>query len=471
MTRSGSGRLTCCLFAAGLLCLLWFGGGVDPLLAQRGLDVAPTSLTAQQGLDVAPMSGDTTLPPKPEYKGEAISLKLVDVSLVDFFRTISELTGLNILIDPDVKGTITINVEEVPWDLLFETVLRSHGLEKSIDGNLVRIATKKTLQTEEKANLDLKKAAFEALDTATVTQRLNYAQVDTMAKSIEKQLTRRGRIDTDARTNTLVITDVRPSAERIVNLIKSLDVPQPQVEIESRIIETTTNFSRRLGVDLGLAFGDQGRGDKDYYDKINTDRPEEDRNRGFIGSNTGATGADTGYINMTLGKLMDTLRLDAILDAGQSTGDLRILSRPKVTVQNGYEATVVQGAKIPVPMIRNYQVTVQMIEAALRLSVTPQITQEGTIILNMLLANDVPDFTRTVQGVPLILISGSKSVVLLPDGGTTVVGGIFVEQDRNQEEKVPGLGDVPVVGHLFKRNVKARETREILFFITAKIRS
>src|SRR4030042_6678915 len=155
MTRSGVRSLTRCLFGATLLCLLWLGGGAGLLMAQAlsatdVFDLDKKSSTdriqirgGKGSLDVAPSSGDSVLPPKPEYKGEPISLKLVDVSLVAFFRTISELTGLNILIDPDVKGTITINVEEVPWALLFEPVLRSHGLERTIDGNLVRIATKK----------------------------------------------------------------------------------------------------------------------------------------------------------------------------------------------------------------------------------------------------------------------------------------------------------------------------------------
>jgi type IV pilus assembly protein PilQ len=408
-------------------------------------------------VDVAPIAGDSTLPPKTEYEGELISLKLVDVSLVDFFRTISELTSLNILIDPDVKGTITINVEEVPWDLLFETVLRSHGLERTIEGNLVRIATKKTLESEEKANQALKEAAFRATDTVTVTQRLNYALAEGLAKSLMKQLTTRGQIDIDPRTNTLILTDVRSSIERLLNLVKSLDVPQPQVEIQSRIIETTTLFSRRLGMELLFLVGDQADRVRAGFEVFAPIDPSADR-------------PAVGFGALSVGRLLDTVQLDALISAGESTGDVRLLSTPRVTTANREEATIVQGAKIPIPVIRNFQTTVQYEVAALRLRVTPHITEENTVLLFLKIENDVPDFSRTVLGIPTILISQSENVVLVPNGGTTMIGGIFVEGDRNNQEKVPGVGDLPVIGNLFKKTTRSRETREILFFITARIK-
>ncbi|HXK61629.1 MAG TPA: type IV pilus secretin PilQ, partial [Acidobacteriota bacterium] len=381
---------------------------------------------------------------------------LVDVSLVDFFRTISELTGLNILIDPDIKGTITINVEEVPWDLLFETVLKSHGLERTIEGNLVRIATKKTLEAEEKNTQALKEAAFKATDTVTVTAPLNYAVAPTLAKALEKQLTTRGRIDVEPRSNTLIVTDVPPSVDRLMTLIKTLDVPEPQVEIESRIIETTTSFSRRLGAEFLFFAG-----------------KDTDRVRGWGGSVAPIDPARDkpaiGAAEIAVGRVLDTVMLDAFIEAGESVGEVRILSKPKVTTVDGAEATIVQGTKIPISVIRNFQTSVEYHEAALRLRVTPRITDERTVQLFLKIDNDVPDFSRTVLGIPTILISQSQSVVLLPDGGTTMIGGIFVEQDRDNVDKVPALGDVPVVGNLFKRTSKARETREILFLITTRI--
>ncbi len=385
------------------------------------------------------------------YQGEPVSLKLVDVSLVDFFRAMSELSGLNILIDPDVQGSITINVVQVPWDQLFESVLRSHGLLKAIDGNLVRIATRETIQEEEESQGDLKKAAFFAQDTVTITRQLNYATGIGILPSFENQLSQRGQINVDERTNTLIITDVRDSVDMIQGLIDILDVPEKQVEIEARIIEATTNFARELGVQLGMRIGAPG-----------------DRNRGGL-SVFAPVEEPVGGIGFSTGKLLDTFQLDIALTAGETNGEARILSKPRVSAQNNAEAVITQGSKIPIPVQMNFTTTVRYEVAALRLTVTPQITEEETVLLNIRVENNIPDFTRTVLGIPTILTSESQTKVLVTDGGTTVIGGIYVEIDTESEDKVPGLGSIPVLGHLFKRSAVGKETREILFFITPKI--
>ena len=203
-----------------------------------------------------PVQSEPEQAPSSPFQGGPISLDLVDVSLVDFFRTISELSGLNILIDPDVEGQITIHVEEIPWDQLFEAVLKSHQLERNIEGNLVRISTKETLQREEEAKESLKRASLLAADTLTITRRLNYATAKDTAETLADQLTlERGQMNVDERTNTLIITDIPDSVRRITGLLDALDVPEKQVEIEARIIEATTNFSRQLGSELDLVVG------------------------------------------------------------------------------------------------------------------------------------------------------------------------------------------------------------------------
>jgi len=402
-----------------------------------------------------PAAAAQDLPDKPQYQGEPISLKLVDVSLVDFFRTISELTGLNILIDPDVRGTITINVEEVPWDLLFESVLKSHGLERTIEGNLVRIATKRRLRAEEEANKALKKAAFEATDTITVTRHLNYGLAEELAKALEKQLSARGLINVDERTNTLIITDVRTRLEDILNLVKTLDVPERQVSIEARIVEVTSAFSRDLGSTFFLQIGNDS-------DRVRTVLDV------FAPTETAKT---IGVGGISLGNFLDTVKLDAFITAGESRGEARMLSKPVTSAQNNAEAVILQGSKIPIPVQQNFTTTVRYEYAALKLTVTPRITEEQTVVLTIKLENAVPDFSRTVLGIPIILVSETETMVMLPDGGTAVIGGIFVETDRELVNKVPGMGDVPILGNLFKKTSKNRETREILFFLTTKIRS
>ncbi|GAB4109420.1 MAG: hypothetical protein Kow001_09500 [Acidobacteriota bacterium] len=406
------------------------------------------------GRAAAPSSGaETTLAQAGTWGGEPVSLKLVNVSLVDFFRAISELSGLNILIDPEVKGNITINVEQVPWDQLFEAVLRSHGLTRTIDGNLVRISTKKKLRDEEESEQALKRAAFLARDLVTVTRTLNYASGEELLPSFEKQLSERGQINVDKRTNTLIITDVPEGVEKIGGLIGTLDKPERQVEIEARIIEATTRFARELGAEFGLLIGN-----------------DSDRNQGGLVVASPAEDP-VGSFAFRTGKFLDTFKLDAFITAGEQSGQARILSKPRVSAQNNAEAKITQGAKIPIPVQINFTTTVRYEVAALQLTVTPQITQENTVALNIKVENNVPDFSQTVLGIPTILTSESQTRVLVEDGGTTVIGGIFVEIDRESEDKVPGLGDIPVLGHLFKRTGKDRETREILFFITPRIRN
>ncbi|MFZ0429285.1 MAG: type IV pilus secretin PilQ [Acidobacteriota bacterium] len=386
------------------------------------------------------------------FQGEPVTLKLVDVSLVDFFRAISELSGLNILIDPDVTGTITINVEQVPWDQLFDAVLRSHGLARSVEGNLVRISTKNTLREEDEADQALKRAAFMAKDVETVTKELDYANGEELLPSLEKQLSERGQINVDKRTNTLIITDVPASVTKIDSLITALDVPEKQVEIEARIIEATTRFARELGMELGFLIG------SDF-----------DRNQG-AGLIAAPVADPVGAARFSTGKALDMFRLDAIISAAEATGDARILSKPRVSAQNNAEAIITQGSKIPIPVQINFTTTVRYETAALQLTVTPQITEVQTVSLAIKVENNVPDFSQTVLGIPTILTSESQTQVLVADGETTVIGGIYVEQDRNSQDRVPGLGSIPVVGNLFKKSGKQRETREILFFITPRIK-
>ena len=390
----------------------------------------------------------------PEYSGGPVSLKLINVSLVDFFRALSEISGTNILIDPDVQGTLTINVEQVPWDQLFDAVLSSHGLVRNIQGNLVRISTKTTLQNEEEAVKALKDASFAAKDTVTVTRHFNFSTAADLMDTFKEQLSERGQINVDPRTNTLVITDVPEGIEKLDILIKELDKPERQVEIEARIVEVTTNFSREIGFEFGLMIG--GRAD--------------DRNTAGAGYSVPVDADKTNtLVGFSTGKAIDVLKLDASLTAGESRGEARMLSKPKVSAQNNAEARITQGAKIPIPVQQNYTTTVRYETAALQLVVTPRITEENVIYLDIRVENSQPDFTQTVMGIPTIYTSESQTRVIVPDGGTTVVGGTYVETTTDSENKVPGLGNIPVIGNLFKKTNKEKDTREILFFITTKI--
>lgn len=393
---------------------------------------------------------------QPTFVGEPISLDLVNVDLIDFFRIVSELSGLNVIIDPDVKGTITIHVENVPWDQVFETVLRSHRLQKTIEGNVVRISTQKTLQTEAEDRAKLQVAAFNATELVTMTRRLNYAKAADLEKPIKEQLTRRGQFNFDLRSNTLIIKDVGDQVRVVNALIDTLDLAEPQVEIEARVIEATTTFSRDIGIQFDLVAGNP------FRDRVST-----------AGSVVAPIAIDRdrfGALGIRVGNLIDTFQLDLAISAAEAKGDARILSKPRVSAQNNKEALITQGQRIPIPVTQNFTTTVRFEDAALKLRVTPQITDQGTVLLKLKVENNIPDFSVTVLGIPIILTSESETEVLVANGGTTVIGGIYIEQDRNREDRVPGLGSLPVVGHLFKRSLKQRDTREILFFITPRIK-
>lgn len=396
------------------------------------------------------------------YTGQPVSLKVVQISVTDFFRTISELSGLNILIDPEVGGSLTLNVEQVPWDQLFDAVLQSQGLAKRIEGNLVRISTQDKLRAEQEINQSLKEATFLAADTLTVTKRLNYATGSEIRGTLEPHLTPRGSMNVDDRTNTLIISDVPYGIDAVTSLIKILDVAEKQVEIEARIIEASTNFSRSLGVQLGFGIGRIDPAKNAFGDVA-------DRVTSQINTITPASGQITGIAGLMVGGLVDVFRLDALISAAETDGEARILSKPRVTTQNNTEAIITQGSEIPIPVQQNFTTTVQFQTAALQLTVIPRVTNVGTILLNIHVENNVPDFARTVLGIPAIQTSEATTQVMVQDGGTTVIGGIYVQSESETEDRVPGLGRIPLLGNLFKSHTKSKDTREIIFFITARI--
>ena len=375
-----------------------------------------SSQTSDKKLEAAPRSLE------PEATTQLISLKLVEVSLSDFFRVISELGNLNLLIDPDISGTLTLHVQSVPWPQILAAVLSSYGLEETTLGRIVRISRRETRAAERKAKRLLEKT--ELLDQQIVTRatQLNYTSGKEIVSALQNQLSERGQLHLDERTNTLIITDILDKVEQIDKLAAGLDLPEFQVEIEARIIQATTNFVRELGTRLGLALGSPGSA---VRGTLNVAIPAQQ---------------SLATAGVTIGRMLDTTLLDAMLSAAETRGEVRILSRPRVSAQSNAEAIITQGARIPIPVQQNFTTTVRFETAALRLVVTPTVTREETIVLKIRVENNVPDFTRTVLGIPTILTSESQTVVLLPNAGTTVIGGIFLETERKQKQKVPGLG-------------------------------
>lgn len=434
------------------------------------------------------------------FSGQMLTLDFVDLPLVDFFRVMSEEAGINIVLDPKVKGSISIKVEKLPWDQIFDMVLVNHSLDKQIEGNLIRVAYKSTLQQEANQREALKKAELLAADLETRVKRLNYAKAEKLLNPLSDLKTVRGTVVIDERTNSLVLTDIPSSIDKMMELIVSLDIPQPQVEIEARIVSAARDFARDIGVQFGFVKGNLERitvGGPNTFGTIGGTRPSATPNSTFVAGNplsgrgaasdtaseSGAVSAgETGNYNVNLpaqkafgglgisiGNIFDTFLLDAALTAGESKGLAKLISQPKVTAQNNSPAVISQGTRFPVLVRANNTTTVQFYNAALTLTVTPQITYEGNIVLDLKVENNTADWARTVESVPSIRISESQSRVLVSDGGTTVIGGILIDEDSNSGDKIPGLGDLPLLGNLFRRSSVSRSSQEVLFFVTPRI--
>jgi type IV pilus secretin PilQ/predicted competence protein len=438
------------------------------------------------------------------FSGQPLTLDLVDIALVDFFRLMAEEGGVNIVMDPEVKGRISIKVVKVPWDQIFEAALANNGLDKQVEGSLVRIARKATLQDEAKQQESLKKANLLAADVETRIRRLNYAKAASFINALNEQKTVRGTVVVEERTNSLILTDLPKSLDKMEELIGTLDIPQPQVEIEARIVSATRDFARDIGVQLGFVQGNLQRvtvGGPNTFGTIGGTRPSATPSSTYAAGNpiTGRGAADSsssesagvstgassnnkgnwnvnlpaqkafGGLGISVGNIFDTFLLDAAITAGESKGLAKLISQPKVTAQNNSPAVITQGLRFPVQIIANNTIAVQFQNAALTLTVTPQITYEGNIVLDLKVENNTPDFGRQVNGIPSIRTSESTTRVLVSDGGTTVIGGILIDNEATQEDKVPGLGSLPVIGNLFKRNSVSRSTQEVLFFVTPRV--
>jgi type IV pilus assembly protein PilQ len=436
----------------------------------------------RESVDTAPLVAALTpvamaVPPRPaqspnsRYTGQPLTLDLIEMPLVDFFRLMAEEGGINIVVDPDVKGTISMKGEKIPWDQVFDMALATRSLDKQVEGNLVRITRKATLQDEAKQLEALKKANLLAADLETRVKRLNYAKAEALIKTLADQKTVRGSIVVDDRSNALIITDLPDSIDRMVQLIGVLDTPQPQVEIEARIVSATRDFARDIGVQFGFIAGNMQRvtvGGPNTFNKTGADSGTTGLDKGNWNVNLPARNA-FGGAGISIGNIFDTFLLDAAITAGESKGWAKLISQPKVTALNNSAATITQGVRFPVQIESNNTITVQFEDAALTLIVTPQITYEGNIVLDLKVENNTPDWAKNVNGIPSIRTSESSTRVLVSDGGTTVIGGILVDTESNAEEKIPGLGSLPVVGNLFKRTSVSRSTQEVLFFVTPRI--
>jgi type IV pilus assembly protein PilQ len=419
--------------------------------------------------------------PEKKFTGDPISVNLKDVDLKDFFRLIHEISGLNVVLDPSVRGTVTLVLDEVPWDQGLDIVLRNNGLSKEIDGNVLRIATQDTLRREADAHRDLLKAQSDSIEMVTVTRVLSYSQAGTMVTTLKRFLTTRGDLFADIRSNTLIIRDIPSSIPKIDNLLRQLDRKNQQVEIDARVVQTTRSFAREIGTEFGFSAPTGATGNTAFggltglstflspvIHSVATPFSTATGSGNSIpfNSNLGATAPNSGFTFSTQGH---NYAIDFLLSLMENHGVGKILSEPKGITQNNEKLTVKQGQQIPIQTNINNTISTQYVDAVLELQVTPQITAEGTVFLDVSVQNTQIDKSISVVGQPGLDTQSTQTKVLINDGGTVVIGGVVVTNQNTTINQVPLLGSVPLIGNLFKHTSVSTSTQELMFFVTPRI--
>jgi type IV pilus assembly protein PilQ len=448
------------------------GVPASALLAQAAQPAAQQSTPQSQPVQEPP---GAARPGQRRFTGNPVSLDFQGADLRAVLRTFSEISSLNIVIDPAVTGSVDVALKDVPWDQALDIILRANKLGYIVDGTIVRIAPLTVLSDEESQRRKLSDEQALAGEIRVLTKTLSYAKADELKPLLLKSaLSSRGNVEVDGRTNTLIITDLADRLTTATDLLSTLDRPQPQVEIEARIVQVNKNFQRTLGVQWGF----NGSATQALGNTTGLGFPNTINLTGAQGTTTASgvptavnlpTPAATSGIGLQLGSVNGAFNLDVALSALESTGNGRVLSTPRVSTQNNVEAEIKQGTQIPIQTVANNTVTVQFKDAALVLKVTPQITAANTVIMKISLENGQADFTKAVNGIPPINTQSANTSVLVNDGQTTVIGGIYLSSEQYQTDRTPGLGRIPLLNWLFKRDSALDSSTELLIFITPRI--
>ena len=456
---------------------------------------------------------------QPAFVGEPINLNVVNADIRDILNYITEQYGVNFVIDSSVSAVpVTVNVQDVPWNVALDAVLKANRLGIEANGNILRVATTDVLAKEASTQKIINDSRLDASPLVTEFIRLNYARASgTLAQAagstggfsggatnlsfsggaggdatggggdqgllpiIARRLSRRGGIEVDGRSNTLIITDVKENIEAVRQLVAILDQPEPQVEIETRIVIAQRNFSRDLGAQLSAGVLSLGRGGLGNISTLPKTPPTSGQTpQGVFGGLVGtpqsipslAAAAASTVIGLTTG-LIGTAQISALLTLAESRGQAKTVATPRVTALNNRPAQIESGSQIPVQTTQAASgtavVTTTFVSVPLRLSITPQITDVGTVVLRVTIENNTLNTGIAVGGVPGIDTQRMQSEVLVPDGGTTVMGGVLADTEGDSQQRTPGLASIPIFGNLFKRKLTTRQSSEILFFITPHI--
>ncbi len=443
-------------------------------------------------------AGQDALPER-KYTGRRISIDMVDAQITDVLKLLAEVSDLNIIASEEVTGTITLRLKDVPWDQAFDLILKTKGLDKIHEGNVVRVAPVQRIREEREAALAAKKAAEKLEELRTEYIRINYDKAATLAEQIQNVLTNRGTVTVHEPTNTLIIKDISSAIEEAKAYIEKVDIPIPQVLIEARIVEAESTFARDLGIQWGIDY--RTKGNKVHTSTFGSVReeygqwaPQPNQQSGTLEGggtypvekksfladvgvtnyavNLPATGnaGTLGALGFILGKTgANPMLLDLRISAGEQEGLVKTISRPRIVTMDNKAAKIEQGESIPYQTTSASGTQTTFVNASLSLEVTPHITPDGSVLMKIKATRNSVGTVPTGATAPSIYTKEASTEVIVKDGETTVMGGIIISDTKNSSGGIPFLKDVPVLGWLFKNKSVSDSQKELLIFITPTI--
>ncbi len=399
---------------------------------------------------------------------DSFSMDFQNANIKNIFRIIAEVSGFNLVLSPDVGGEVNIRLIDVPWNQAFEIILENNALGRLCEGNIIRIVPNATLLAAQVA---------EPLITEMI--RINYADIAEMIKNLQGLKSPRGSIIADVRTNTLILTDIPDKVEEMISVIKTLDVRTPQVMIEAKIVEITRNYAQEIGIRWGAFTERVDFSQTDGFPAIiTTGGTFNTRNQIDVFGNKlidpivdlGVAGIPTGQFGILLSTFNSDHMLDIQLEALEEQGKSRTIANPKITTLDNKEAKIQSGQRIPVQTSSaNEGTKVQFVDANLELRVTPHITADEHIYMKILATQNNADFGNTVLGIPTIITKEASTEVLVANGATTVLGGLYQKATSESSRSVPFFSDIPIIGYLFKNRAETDDISELLIFVTPTI--
>ncbi len=434
---------------------------------------APAALSPSEPTEILQEGG---LLDGKEYVGRRISLDFKDVDIQDVLRLIADVSDLNIIAGDEVSGQVTIRLVDVPWDQALDVILLTKGLGFVRVGNVLRIAPSDVLQSEEEARLQERRSKERLEDLVVKLQPVNYADVKEVSTMVKRLLSPRGSVDTDQRTNTVIIKDIPSVIDESTALIKAIDTQTPQVMIEAKVVEANLDFSREIGSEWGI--GAQPR-DEDLGSDfvVGQRRPvtvqddkfpfEQDNN--VVVANPISSLAN-GILNLGAFILDDRMDVSLSLRAAEANGEGKVISSPRVVTLDNREAVIEQGVSIPFQTFENGDAQLEFIDAVLSLKVTPHITADRSIIMKIEVSRNAPDDSvQTPTGSPAIAKNQAKTETLVKDGQTLVIGGIYVVDKAETSSRVPYFHKIPGLGWAFKNQTLRDVRKELLIFVTPRV--